>query len=177
MLASKASDSEIFGFIQITSECMTIATHTIIKWWVSIGLPCLWLSLVNQALVRPPFASSAFDLHDIPEKGKSVWIYYVLCRRLSEGQPVILYFGEKCHLFVDGGVFLFPADFFYADFNPFMWTLVDSDEARLGVPSSLVTHGTRLFVIYVTSPDLECWSRLHKITASRRGIMNPWTEK
>ncbi len=82
-----------------------------------------------------------------------MWIYYALCRRLSEGQPVILYFSQRCFLFVDGGVFLVPADFFYADFKPFMWTLVDSDEAPECVPPSLVTRFTGLFVIYATFPN------------------------
>ena len=37
-----------------------------------------------------------------------------------------------------------------------------SDAEPAGVPSHLVPHGTRLFVIYSTFPKKERWSRLHK---------------
>jgi hypothetical protein len=38
-------------------------------------------------------------------KGKSVWIYYALRRRLAERQPVMLYYQGMRLLFVDEGVF------------------------------------------------------------------------
>jgi hypothetical protein len=53
--------------------------------------------------------------------------------------------------------------------------LVDSDEAKEGVPPNLVCHGTRHFVIYTASPRQERWSRLHKTVRDIRIIMNPWT--
>jgi hypothetical protein len=70
-----------------------------------------------------------------------------------------------------------PDNFQKAEFKTFVWTLVDSDEAKEGVPPYLVPHGTRLSVIYTTSPRKERWSRLHKTTRDVRVIMNPWTRK
>src|SRR5258707_5261996 len=108
-------------------------------------------------------------------KGKSVWIYYALRRRLAEGKPVIWYCNERRYLFVDTGVFEVPINFPCSQFEPFIWTLVDSDEGHDGVPKFLVLQGTMQFVIFTTSPRLQRWSRLHKTTDFTRAIMNPWT--
>jgi hypothetical protein len=70
-----------------------------------------------------------------------------------------------------------PADFQKVHFKSFVWTLVDSDEATDGVPLDLVPHGTRLFVIFSSSPRGEGWSRLHKTVRTIVVIMNPWTMK
>ena len=108
-------------------------------------------------------------------KGKSLWIYYALRRRLAEGKPVIWYYNERRYLFVDAGVFAVPDRFPCSQFNPFIWTLVDSDEVEDGVPTFLVQKGSMHFVIFTTSPRRKRWSRLHKTTSFARVIMNPWT--
>src|SRR5258708_37156680 len=108
-------------------------------------------------------------------KGKSVWIYYALRRRLSEGKPVIWYRNQRRYLFVDAGVFVVPDNFPSSEFNSFIWTLVNSDAARDGVPEFLVEGGTMHFVIFTTFPRRQRWSRMHKTTSSARVIMNPWT--
>jgi len=41
----------------------------------------------------------------------------------------------------------------------------------------LVTPGTRLYVIYVTSPRKERWSRIGKTAQDVTIIMNPWSRK
>jgi hypothetical protein len=110
-------------------------------------------------------------------KGKSVWIYYALRRRLAERKPVILYYQQRCYLFVDEGVYETPYGFPPGYFKTFVWTLVDSDANKEGVPPNLVDHGTRLFVIYTTSPRKERWSRLHKTVRDITMIMNPWTRE
>jgi len=107
--------------------------------------------------------------------GKSVWIYYALRRRFAEEKPVIWYKDKTCFLFTGEGVYEAPPSSKPSYFEVFVWTLVDSDEARDGVPDTLVPHGTRHFVIYATSPLKERWSRLHKTVRSIRAIMNPWT--
>ena len=73
------------------------------------------------------------------------------------------------------GVYGLPTDWEHADFRYIVWTLVDSDQSRAGVPEVLVPQGTRLFVIYVTSPAKEQWSRLDKTTRPARMIMDPWS--
>lgn len=108
-------------------------------------------------------------------KGKSIWVYYALRRRLAEMKPVMWYRGGTRYLFVAEGVYQAPRCYDSTHFHKFVWTLVDSDEAIDGVPSRLVPHGTRLFVIYSTSPHKERWHRLHKTVSSFRVIMNPWT--
>lgn len=108
-------------------------------------------------------------------KGKSVWVYYVLRRRLAEKKPVIWYQEGSCYLFVEEGVYQAPDRFPSNYFHKFVWTVVDSDESKEGVPPHLVPHNTRLFAIYSTSPSKERWKRLHKTTREHKIFMNPWT--
>jgi hypothetical protein len=83
---------------------------------------------------------------------------------------------KRSYLFVPEGVYEAPDDFSPSDFKTLPWTFVDSDEASNGVPEHLVTHGSRLFVIYATSPAKNRWSRLEKTLRSvTEVIMNPWT--
>ena len=72
------------------------------------------------------------------------------------------------------GVYQVPEGFGASRFRPFVWTLVDSDEAKEGVPDNLVSRGTRHFVIYCTPPRKERWSRLHNTVRVLVVIMNPW---
>ena len=87
------------------------------------------------------------------------------------------YRDHACYLFVREGVFEVPANIPSSYFRTFFWTLVDSDESKEGVPSHLMTPGTRLYVTYVTSPRKSRWSRMGKTTRKATVIMNPWTRK
>lgn len=104
-------------------------------------------------------------------------MYYALCRRLVERKPVIWYRDQVCYLFLKEGVFVAPPDFPSSYFRIFVWTLVDSDENKEGAPPRLLTPGTRLYVIYVTSPRKERWARMNKTVRDVRIIMNPWRRK
>jgi len=108
-------------------------------------------------------------------KGKSVWIHYALRRRLAESKPVIWYREQTCYLFTQEGVYEAPPGHKPSFFKTFVWTLVDSDESKDGVPPQLVPHGTRHFVIYTTSPHKDRWLRLRKTVRSTLVTMNPWT--
>ena len=66
-------------------------------------------------------------------------------------------------------------DFHTNEFKIFVWTLVDSDQALMGVPPELVRNRTRLFVLYASSPDSGRWNRLHKTVRPITVVMNPWT--
>ena len=107
--------------------------------------------------------------------GKSVWIFYALRRRLAEKKPVIWYYHKTRYLFVEEGVYEVPEKFQAFEF--FVWTLVDSDYAKGGVPEDLVMQGTRHFLIYSTSPSRDRWSHLHKTVRNVIVIMNPWKRK
>lgn len=105
--------------------------------------------------------------------GKSIWIYYALRRRLGERKPVIWYTNETCYLFVVEGVYEKPADFLVLDFKKLVWTLDDVGK----VPRRLIDQGTRLFVIFATSPNETRWKDLHKSTRFTICTMNPWTRQ
>ncbi|KAF8630308.1 hypothetical protein AX15_003001 [Amanita polypyramis BW_CC] len=77
-------------------------------------------------------------------------------------KPAIWYYRKTRYLFVEEGVYEVPDKF--NDFEVFVWTLVDSDDAKDGVPENLVMRHTCHFVIYCTSPSRDRWSRLHKTT-------------
>lgn len=76
---------------------------------------------------------------------------------------------------MEEGVYEVPDKFH--DFKAFVWTFVDSDEAKDGAPENLVMHHTRHFVIYCTPPTQDRWARLHKTVLSHILIMNPWKSK
>ena len=80
-------------------------------------------------------------------------------------------------LFVDEGVYMLLLDWHHVDFRPYIWTFVDSDQHRdlEIVPPKLVPHGTVLYVLYVTSPVAQRWSRMDKTTRLDVVIMNPWS--
>jgi len=88
---------------------------------------------------------------------------------------MIWYFDKKRYLFVEEGVYQVPDEFY--NFKFFVWTLVDSDFSKDGVPENLVMRNTRHFVIYCTSPNRDRWSRLHKTVRDHTFIMNPWKSK
>ena len=153
----------------ITSRQSTMAPQRLRKWH---------LVLSSRATRH---RSVPFPIHQtstnscIVWKGKSVWVYYVLRRRLAERKPVIWYREGSCLLFVEEGVYQAPDNFRPSFFHKFVWTIVDSDDSKEGIPTGLVPHGTRLFMIYSTSPSKERWKRLHKTTSTIRIIMNTWT--
>ena len=88
-----------------------------------------------------------------------------------------LLWNKKYYLFVAEGVYRAPPEFGKTSFYTILWTLVDSDESKEGFPDDLIVHGTRLFVIYATSPCKKRWERMTKTVMKITLIMNPWTRK
>ena len=66
----------------------------------------------------------------IVDEGKSVSLVYMLRRRCAERKPVIWYDGLKSYIFVNDGVYKMAPDFHFNELKIFVWTLVDSDQAR-----------------------------------------------
>jgi hypothetical protein len=96
---------------------------------------------------------------------------------LAEKKPVIWYREQHCYLFVEEGVYQKPDNFLPSYFKTIIWTLVDSDVAVNGVPEHLATHDTHHYVVYVTSPAKDRWSRMDKTMNPIVVVMNPWTKK
>ena len=79
-------------------------------------------------------------------------------------------------MFVEEGVYNMGTESQVLDaMKSIIWTLVDADESRNGVPIDLIYHATPFFIIYTTSPIQKRWSRLHKTVSEIVIIMNPWT--
>ncbi|KAH9037620.1 hypothetical protein EDB85DRAFT_1861243 [Lactarius pseudohatsudake] len=110
-----------------------------------------------------------------PGVGKSYWIFYALHRCLCEGKPVIWYYDSKRYLFVAEGVYELSRDFPSVGFKTRVWTLVDTDEDKSGIPPYLAVQFTKHFIIYTSSPQRSRWDRLDKTTVLKVIIMNPWT--
>jgi hypothetical protein len=53
----------------------------------------------------------------------------------------------KYYLFVNEGVYKLPPDWAHDNFHCIVWTLVDSDQCKEGVPPDLIPHGMLLFII------------------------------
>jgi hypothetical protein len=109
--------------------------------------------------------------------GKSLWIYYALCRRLAERKPVIWHHVGIPYLFVEEGVYKMPPEFPAGCFYPIVWTLIDSDDVGKEHLRRFVPQGTKLFAIYVASPIGKPWSRMHKTVFTTVAIMNAWTRR
>ena len=107
-------------------------------------------------------------------KGKSYWIYYVLCRRLAERKPVLWYRDSRLYLFLNNGVHESPTNISSTLFRARVWTLVDVDSDQL-FPPVLSQQGTNNLIVFATSPKKERWASLEKTTTWDVAIMNPWT--
>ncbi|KAF9518021.1 hypothetical protein BS47DRAFT_426737 [Hydnum rufescens UP504] len=73
-----------------------------------------------------------------PGIGKSIWIWYATRRRMATREPFLLYYGSKLFLFVQEGVYDVSDGWQKSDFRYFIWTFVDSDETRGGIPPHFV---------------------------------------
>jgi hypothetical protein len=118
-----------------------------------------------------------FDLLLMRHTGKSIWRYYALYRCLAAKRPVLWHYNHKCYLFAESGVFIAPEDFQLCSYRGIIWTLVDADQACQGDLPSLVCNGTRLFVIYTTSPARRHLSYWDKTVDVVHIIMDPWTRE
>jgi len=94
-----------------------------------------------------------------PGIGKTVWVYYALCRCLAEKRPVI-----------------WRHDFWEASYKTIIWTLIDSDQSsQNGFPTEFSYQDMPFYIIYCTSSASEHWSRLEKAYRLMYVVMNPWT--
>jgi hypothetical protein len=102
-------------------------------------------------------------------------LYYALRRCLAEKRPVIWRWCKEPYLFVEEGVYVMAPIFYRAQYKMSVWTLIDSDHSKDGIPDQFIDQNMSFFVIYATSPARERWSRLHKFYTLEVVVMNPWT--
>ncbi|KAH9017447.1 hypothetical protein EDB84DRAFT_1276537 [Lactarius hengduanensis] len=112
-----------------------------------------------------------------PGVGKSCWLTYALCQRLVEGEPVVWFSGTRRYLFVNEGVFEIPLDYPSPNFKTRIWTLIDADDCKDGIPDYLGPHRTQHLIILSSSPKSSRWQLLTKTTECSIAIMNPWTRE
>ncbi|KAH8976722.1 hypothetical protein EDB86DRAFT_3057817 [Lactarius hatsudake] len=112
-----------------------------------------------------------------PGIGKSCWLTYALCQRLVEGKPVIWFSDTSRYLFVNEGVFEIPPDYNSTNFKTRIWTLIDADNCKDGIPDYLGPHRTKHLIILSSSPKSSRWQLLTKTTECSIAIMNPWTRE
>jgi hypothetical protein len=103
-------------------------------------------------------------------------MYYALRRRIGEQEPILLYQGQSSYLFCHAGVLDVPNDQRFL-FNERIWIIVDSFNARNGIPEHMSTLAANLFPIYLSSPKQERWRNADQFYFTRVAIMNPWSEE
>lgn len=110
--------------------------------------------------------------------GKSLWILYVLIRRLSRCLPTVYYSRNRMIFFYDGAAYLLPPLSEFAvkqvRFGTETALLVASEDSSFD-PASMLTDDLCWYLIYATFPDERRWRALQKETVCARIIMNPWT--
>ncbi|KAF8493664.1 hypothetical protein F5888DRAFT_714950 [Russula emetica] len=94
---------------------------------------------------------------------------------LQKRGRVIWCWHKEPYMFVEEGVYVMAPNFYRAEYKMIVWTLIDSDQSKDGIPDQFIDHNMPFFVIYATSPARERWSRLHKSYTLEVVVMNPWT--
>jgi hypothetical protein len=113
--------------------------------------------------------------YQILRLGKSVWHWYALRMCCAQRKPVIWYSNDTCWLFVEEGVFRQPTTFDALCYETVVWTLVDSVDTSSGLPMGLITHGTRHFIIYTSSPTPSRWEKINQSMTWAVCVMNLWS--
>ena len=163
------------GKIWVRSECSNLPRNSTPKVCPTHCLHVL-LSQVSQELVSfADVITLVLLTYQIPCLGKTLWRWYALRVCCAQKRPVILYSNGICWLFVEG-VFGQPTKFQPSYYKIVIWTLVDSADAPSGPPMGLITHTTRHFVLYTTSPIPSRWDKIHQSMLRAVCVMNPWTK-
>ena len=140
--------------------------------------PPQWSSQDIPGSVGTPLALcddiTDIDIHWL--KGKSYWIFYAICRRLTQRLPTLWYRGGTLYLFASEGVYEMVHHFPCTQFLSRVWTLTDTDESSV-VPPSIAGSETQCLVIFTSSPDRKRWKGLAKNTTCVEVIMNPWSRR
>ncbi|KAH9176554.1 hypothetical protein EDB89DRAFT_1846054 [Lactarius sanguifluus] len=159
---------------------------------LKLGIPGIWRSelLVRKEYIQlyeycDKYLESRRNMQTPPSVvitgqpgiGKSYWVTYALCRRLTEGKPVIWFRSTQRYLFVEEGVFTVPSDYPSTDFKTRIWAFIDADDCGNGIPDYLAPHETNHLIILCSSPQSARWKRLGRTTQCSIAIMDPWTRE
>ncbi|KAI9442334.1 hypothetical protein H4582DRAFT_2109937 [Lactarius indigo] len=144
---------------------------------LSICIPSIWPELWYLELHRDKHKAPSVVVTGQPGIGKSYWLLYALCRRLTEGKPVIWFHSARRYLFVKEGVFVISSDYPSSGFKTRIWTFIDADDSRDGIPDYLAPQMTNHLIILSSPPHRARWVSLTKTTLCSIVIMNPWTRE
>lgn len=113
--------------------------------------------------------------NSLTPKGKTTWILYAIRRRLGEAEPFLWYSGMQRYLFVQDGVFEIFDLFDLTLFAPYIWVFIDVNDTPSDLLAALTSTQSKLFIIFITSPQSEQWEPLMTSTIPITLFMNPWT--
>ncbi|KAF8524690.1 hypothetical protein BU17DRAFT_42824 [Hysterangium stoloniferum] len=110
-----------------------------------------------------------------PGIGKTRWIHYALRYCLGEKQPVVWCRFNKCYFFSESGVDIIDP-VLHRSGAKHTWCFVDSMDAPETLPPSVCSSDGELFPVYITSPKVSRWRKLHQSgRIPKLIVMNPWT--
>ena len=134
-------------------------------------------SQANLALVRARFSS--VGLRDDTEltniQGKTIFLFYVLLRRLSAGLPTAFHvFSDKFFLFTESGASRHDVvDESGLELPPGTWALTNSGEViERPCPAFLCAPQRRVWIIQATSPKRSRWHEWCKQLKARFYVMD-----
>lgn len=79
------------------------------------------------------------------------------------------------YLFVQDGVFEIFDLFDLTLFAPYIWVFIDVNDTPSDLLAALTSTQSKLFIIFITSPQSEQWEPLMTSTIPITLFMNPWT--
>ena len=132
-------------------------------------------SQANVALVRSSLSSDARFQNQLTNiQGKTIFLFYVLLRRLSEGLPTAFQvFGDRFFLFTETGASEHNVvDTSALILPPGTWALANSSEL-VGQPCNafLAAHNM-VWIIQATSPKRSMWYEWKKQRYARLYVMD-----
>ena len=112
--------------------------------------------------------------------GKSLFLPYLLARRLQERQPVALQTGKHIALFDEQGVRFYPADDEASRYFLPRGTWILSDSSQEGDPEpcrAFRRPKPGVHTIYISSPDSRHWKGWAKHRSAIKFFMDVWSPK
>ncbi|KAH8994041.1 hypothetical protein EDB92DRAFT_1815315 [Lactarius akahatsu] len=155
---------------------------------LNLGIPNVWPELLvcKEYIQLYKFCDKYLGSHRDDPSPPSVVITgqpgiellgYLCFVPTSRQKKPVIWFRSMQYLFVEEGVFKVPPDHSSTDFKACIWTLIDADECRNGIPDYLAPHRTKHLIILCSSPQSAQWKCLSKTTECSIAIMDPWTRE
>ncbi|KAH9176571.1 hypothetical protein EDB89DRAFT_2065396 [Lactarius sanguifluus] len=117
---------------------------------LKLGIPGIWRSelLVRKEYTRLyEYCDKYLESRRNEQKPPSV----VITGQPGIGMPVIWFRSTQRYLFVEEGVFVVSPDYPSTDIKARIWTLVDTDDSKDGIPDYLAPHETNYYIMFLSS--------------------------